>query len=133
MELVVLVVVIALLQYCWFSFQVGRGRLLYGVKAPASSGHPVFDRLYRVQMNTLEQLVLFLPAMFMFPLLGEPRGWPAAEIAAAAGVVWIIGRALYARSYVRDPLQRGAGFLLTFFPSVLLLLGSLVLIVLAVL
>lgn len=132
MELVVLVVVIALLQYCWFTAQVGRGRVLYGVKAPASSGHPAFERLYRIQMNTLEQLVLFLPAMFMFPLLGEPRGWPAAEIAAAAGVVWIIGRAVYARSYVRDPERRALGFMLTLLPSALLLLGSLVLVLLAV-
>lgn len=132
MELVALVIIIALGQYCWFAAHVGMARDKYGVKAPAITGHPAFERHYRIQMNTLEQLVLFLPAMLIFPWLGEPRGWPAAEIAAALGVVWIIGRAVYARSYLRNPETRAAGFLLTFAPSALLLLGSLLLVVLSV-
>lgn len=133
MELVILVIVIALFQYIWFSARVGMGRVKYGVKAPAISGHPVFERLYRVQLNTIEQLVLFLPAILAFSWLGDQRGWPGSEIAAALGVVWIIGRALYARSYVKDPEARGPGFLLTFAPSVLMLLGSVLLVLLSAL
>jgi glutathione S-transferase len=133
MELVILVIVIALFQYIWFSARVGMGRVKYQVKAPAITGHPQFERLYRVQMNTLEQLILFLPAMLAFSWLGEQRSWPAAEIAAALGVVWIIGRGLYARSYVRDPEARGPGFLLSFLPSCALLLGSVLLVLLAAL
>ena len=133
MELVILVIVIALFQYIWFSARVGMGRVKYGVKAPAISGHPQFERLYRVQMNTIEQLVVFLPAMLAFSWLGDARGWPGSEISAGLGVVWIIGRALYARSYVRDPDARGPGFLMTFAPSVLMLLGSVLLVLLAAL
>lgn len=133
MELVILVVVLALLQYSWFAARVGMGRNKYQVKAPAISGHPMFERLYRIQMNTLEQLVLFLPAMFTFSWLGEQQGWPAAGIAAALGVVWIIGRGIYARQYLQNPESRGPGFLLTFAPSALMLLGTLVLVLLAAL
>jgi glutathione S-transferase len=133
MELVILVIVIALFQYMGFAARVGMGRVKYGVPAPAISGHPQFERLYRVQMNTLEQLVLFLPAMLAFAWLGDARGWPGSEISAALGVVWIIGRALYARSYVKDPDSRGPGFLLTAGPSILMLLGSVLLVLLAAL
>lgn len=131
MQLVILVIVLALFQYIWFSARVGMGRVKYQVKAPAISGHPQFERLYRVQMNTLEQLVLFLPAIVAFSWLGEQRGWPAAEIAAALGVVWIIGRGLYARAYLQNPEARGPGFMLSFLPSALLLLGSLLLVLLS--
>lgn len=126
MELSILVVCLALLQYIYLSFLVGRARIKYGIKAPATAGHPLFERQLRVQQNTLEQLVLFIPVQFMFPLLAENIGWPGYEIAAGLGVVWLIGRALYARSYVLDPLSRRAGFLLTIVPSVLLLVGSII-------
>lgn len=132
MELVLLIVVLALLEYTLFSFQVGMARGKYQVKAPAITGHAVFERHYRVQMNTLEQLIVFIPAILAFSWLAEAQNWPGNEIAAALGVVWIVGRALYARSYVRDPATRGLGFMLTFFPSVIMLLLSLVLILLAV-
>jgi glutathione S-transferase len=131
MELVVLVIVLALFQYVWLSARVGMARVKYQVKAPAISGHPMFERAYRVQMNTLEQLILFLPAMLCFSWLGEQRGWPAAEIAAVLGVVWIIGRGLYARAYVQNPEARGPGFMMTFLPSLILLLCSLVLVLLS--
>lgn len=132
MELVILVVVVALLEYIWFSFKVGKARMTYQIKAPAISGHPVFERTYRVQMNTLEQLVVFVPAILMFSWLAEAHGLPGNEIAAGFGVVWIIGRALYSRSYINDPAARGPGFMLTLIPSVVMLVWTLVLILLAV-
>lgn len=132
MELVILIVVLALGEYIVFSAQAGRARVKYGIKAPATTGNAVFERYFRVQQNTLEQLILFIPAIFSFAWMAERVGWPGHEIAAALGVIWLIGRALYARSYVRDPLQRGLGFMLTFVPSGILLLGTVVCIFIAV-
>lgn len=132
MELVILIVVLALGEYIVFSAQAGMARVRYDIKAPATTGNPVFERYFRVQQNTLEQLILFIPAIFSFAWMAESVGWPGHEVAAALGVIWLIGRALYARSYVRDPLQRGAGFMLTFVPSGVLLLGTVVCILIAV-
>lgn len=132
MELVILIVVLAVGEYGVFSAQAGLARRRYGIKAPATTGHPVFERYFRVQQNTLEQLVAFVPAVFSFAYMAERVGWPGNEIAAALGVVWLVGRAVYARSYVRDPLQRGIGFILTFVPTAVLLLGTLVCVLSAV-
>ena len=126
MELVVLVVMLALIQYIVFAVQVGNARVKYGVKAPAMSGHAVFERHLRVQMNTLEQLVIFIPAAFSFAFLADNLGWFGSEVAAFLGVVYIIGRALYAKAYVQDPAKRSLGFMLTFVPSALMIAGALV-------
>ncbi|MDR0779951.1 MAG: MAPEG family protein [Pseudomonadales bacterium] len=126
MELVVLITVLALIQYLFFGYNVGVARVKYGVKAPAISGHPVFERYYRVQMNTLEQLMVFVPALWLFATMSERVKWPGNEIAALLGVIWLLGRALYARAYVADPAKRGTGFMLTFMPSAVLLLGTLI-------
>mgnify|MGYP006241032127 CR=1 FL=1 len=120
MELVVIVVVVALLEYIYISLQVGQGRGKYEVPAPAISGHPTFERLYRVQMNTLEQLIVFLPAIGLFAT------YVSAGIAAALGVVFIVGRFLYLRGYVEDPEKRTVGFLLGFVANAILLLGALI-------
>lgn len=119
MEMVIIVVVLALIQYIVFSILVGRARGKYDVQAPATSGDPVFDRYFRVQQNTLEQLVVFLPAIFIYSQLGNPM------YAADFGVVYLIGRIIYFRSYVKDPGSRGLGFMLTFLPSVIMLIGAL--------
>ena len=126
MELVLLIVVLALFEYIIFAFQVGKARVKYNIKAPAVSGHPVFERILRVQQNTIEQLIIFLPAIFAFSYVAENLGWPGNEIAAFLGVIFLIGRALYARSYVRDPAARGIGFILSLFPSVAMLAGTLI-------
>jgi glutathione S-transferase len=117
MHYVALVTVLALLQFFWLGFQVGRARMRYGVPAPASSGHEMFDRSFRVHMNTLEQLVVFLPALWMFAAYVSPI-W-----AAALGVVFIIGRFIYAAAYVRDPKSRSIGFALSALPSLAMLIG----------
>lgn len=114
-----LVIVLALIEFLYFGFEVGRARTRYNVPAPATSGHEVFDRYFRVQMNTLEQLVIFLPAIVIFAHYLSPY------LAAALGAVFIVGRLVYLRGYVRDPRRREAGFVLSFVPNVILLLGGL--------
>lgn len=133
MELVILVVMLALIQYIVFSVQVGNARMKYGIKAPAMSGHPVFERHMRVQMNTLEQLIVFIPASFAYAWLGDSLGWYGSETAAFLGVIYLIGRTLYARAYIKDPQLRSLGFLLTFGPSALMIGGSLVCVLVTVL
>lgn len=117
---VAIIVVLALLQYIYFSLQVGKARGTYEVSAPAVSGHPIFERHYRVQMNTLEQLIVFIPAVFLFGYYGN------AMVAAALGAVYLVGRFLFASSYVADPAKRSLGFMLSFLPTVVLLVGGLV-------
>ena len=116
---VAIIVVLALLQYIYFSLQVGKARGTYEVSAPAVSGHPIFERHYRVQMNTLEQLIVFIPGVFLFGYYGN------AMVAAALGAVYLVGRFLFASSYVADPAKRSLGFMLSFLPTVVLLVGGL--------
>jgi glutathione S-transferase len=114
-----LVSVLALVQYMWFGVQVGGARGKYGIKAPAVAGHEVFERIYRVQMNTLEQLVVFLPVLWM-----AARYWNPVWMA-AIGAVYLVGRMLYRGSYIKDPGSRTLGFLLTILPTTVLLLATL--------
>jgi len=115
MPYVAIVTVLALLEFFYFGFLVGRAREKHGVPAPAMSGHELFDRTFRVQMNTLEQLVVFLPTLWIFARFISPV-WGA-----GFGVVFIIGRAIYAATYVRDPKSRSLGFALTALPSLIMM------------
>lgn len=119
MNYVHVIAVLAILQFFYFGIMVGRARGEYGVHAPATSGHEGFDRAYRVQMNTLEQIVGFLPALLLASLY-----WPNAIIA-GIGVVYLFGRYLYRRSYVANPASRAPGFVLTVIPTFVLLLAVL--------
>jgi uncharacterized membrane protein YecN with MAPEG domain len=85
-------------------FVVGRMRVSHGIKAPATTGHPAFDRAYRVQMNTLEGTVMFLPVLWLAANYGF-SGW-----AGIAGLVWLLGRVGYAWGYMRNPASREPGF-----------------------
>ncbi len=117
--LVSLVTLVSLVVLLWTGIRVSRARGTYGIKAPATTGHDEFERHFRVQMNTLEGIALFLPSLWLFALFGsEP-------IAAALGVVWIIGRVLYALTYVKDPAKRSAGFGIAALAMLALLLGAL--------
>jgi glutathione S-transferase len=118
MAFVQLVLALALLEFVVFGFAVGRARVRYNVPAPAMSGNPVFERYFRVQMNTLEQLVIFAPALFMFAYLVN------AYVAALLGALFIVGRALYFYGYVQDPKKRHLGFMLSLLPNLILLGGA---------
>lgn len=120
MSYVNIVTVLALFQFILFGIRVGGARQRYGVKAPAITGNETFERHFRVQMNTLEQLVVFVPAMYLFSHYFNPL------YAAVLGVVYLVGRTLYAVSYVRDPAKRGPGFGLTMLPTLFMLIGALV-------
>ena len=120
MELVAVVIVLALLEFVAFGALVGRARGRYGVKAPATGGHEIFDRYFRVHYNTMEMLVVFVPAIWLFGLYVSP-GWGA-----LLGAVFIVGRILYLRGYVADPSKREFGFGLSVLPVVILLVGALV-------
>jgi glutathione S-transferase len=120
MHYVELVAVIAVVQFFMFGALTGRARRDSGLKAPAVTGHEGFERMYRVQMNTLETLVAFLPALFLAGKYWSPL------LVAGLGAVYLIGRHLYWRAYVTDPSKRGLGFMLSMFATLFLLLLALV-------
>lgn len=120
MELVAVVIALALVEFVVFGMLVGRARARYGVKAPATSGHEVFERYFRVHYNTMELLVVFVPAIWLFGLYVSP-GW-----AAILGAIYIVGRILYIRGYVADPAKREFGFGMSVGPVFVLLIGALV-------
>jgi glutathione S-transferase len=120
MAYVHLVVVLALLEFLLFGYAVGRARTRYKVPAPAMSGHEVFERYFRAQMNTLEQLVVFLPSLWLF------AHYINAWAAVALGLLFVVGRALYFRGYVQAAESRHAGFVLSAIPNVTLLIGALI-------
>lgn len=114
MNFVHIVAVLAVLQFFFFGILVGRARGKYGIKAPATSGSEPFERAFRVHMNTLEQLVGFLPALLIAGLY-----WSNAIIA-CIGAVYLVGRFLYWQLYLANPAKRAAGFLLTVVPTFIL-------------
>jgi glutathione S-transferase len=118
MEYVALVCGLVLLQYMAFAMLVGSARGKYGVKAPAVTGDEVFERYFRVQQNTLELIVVLLPSMWLF------AQYVSAHWAAALGLVYLVGRVVYFRSYVANPASRSAGFGLSFLPIIVLLIGA---------
>ena len=118
MSLVYVVIGLALLQYLFFGASVGWARGKYGVKAPATTGHEGFERHYRVQMNTLELLIVYVPATL---LCAQYAGIRTAAILAA---IYVVGRFVYFFAYVKDPAKRGLGFLMSYLPiAALLVLG----------
>jgi glutathione S-transferase len=120
MSLVAAVIALALIEFFVFGLLVGRARQQYGVAAPAISGHPVFDRYMRVHQNTMEQLVIFVPAMVVFAL------YVSAGVAALLGLLFIAGRVVYLRGYVADPGKRGTGFAISAVAQLILMVGGLV-------
>jgi glutathione S-transferase len=97
---------------------VGQARGKYGIKAPAVAGHENFERAYRVQMNTVEQMVFFLPALWLCAVLVSDKG------AATGGVIWVLGRAVYAVTYLNDPAKRGPGMGITMLAQIGLFLAA---------
>ncbi len=120
MAYVELVMMLALLEFLLFGFAVGRARTRHHVPAPATAGHEVFERYFRAHMNTLEQLVVFLPSIWLF------AHYINAWIAVALGALFIIGRAVYFRGYVQSAQTRHAGFVISAIPNATLLGGALI-------
>jgi glutathione S-transferase len=114
-----LVTCLALLFYFFTSASVARARVKYGVKLPAISGHPDFERVFRVQMNTLEWLPIFLPSLWLFAVYVSDKG------AAVVGLAWILGRIVYMIGYTRAVARRSPGFFIQALACFVLLLGSL--------
>ena len=117
-EWTTLATALALVVYLAMGARVGGARRKYKVPAPAMHGDPMFERHFRVQLNTLEWLPVFLPSMWMFALYWSD------QIAAGLGVVWVLGRLLYMVSYVKDPKTRSAGFITQSLATFALLIGA---------
>jgi hypothetical protein len=120
MPYVELVILLAILEYVVLTALVGRARVKYGVKAPAISGPEAFERSFRVQQNTLEGLVVFLPGLWLFGQYVSPV-W-----AAGLGIVGIFGRAVYAAGYSKAAEKRGPGAVICGIVNVVLVLGALI-------
>ena len=118
MEYTALIIVIALVQYLVFGTRAGINRGKYDVKAPSTTGHEIWERMYRVQMNTMEQLVIFIPGMVLFSTYISDF-WVLVP-----GVMFVVGRQLYSYEYVKDPDSRVPGMTLSGLSNAILLLGS---------
>src|SRR6202171_4388939 len=113
-----LVTCLAIAFYFFTSIKAGKARATFDVKAPAISGNPDFERVFRVQMNTLEWMPIFLPALWLFAI------YVSDAIAAALGLVWIVGRVLYMTGYSKAANKRGPGFGIQAVAAILLWLGA---------
>jgi len=118
MAWVQLVTLLALVQFVWFGILVGRARVRHGVAAPATTGHEIFERYYRVHMNTLETMAVLLPALWVAAQYWSPA-WMA-----GLGAIYLVGRQLYLRGYVADPNKRGLGYGVSILPTLALLLAA---------
>jgi glutathione S-transferase len=112
------VTLLVLFLYFAVTVNVSRARGKYGIKAPAVMGNEQFERAYRVQMNTLEHMAFFLPSLWLYALLIADKG------AALGGLMWLVGRAIYAVAYTRDPASRGPGHLIATIAEIGLFLGA---------
>jgi len=117
--LVAIVTLLALLLYFMMGLRVGQARSKFGVEAPAITGNPDFERVFRVQANTLEWLPIFLASLWLFALYWNDM------VAAGLGVVWIVGRILYMTGYSREARARSTGFGIQALATGILLFGAL--------
>jgi glutathione S-transferase len=117
-HLTALVTCLVILMYFLFSFRVGKARQTYGVKAPATSGNADFERIFRAQMNTLEWMPIFLPALWLFAI------YISDAIAAGLGAIWMVGRIFYITGYAKAANKRGPGFAIQGFAAIALWLGA---------
>jgi glutathione S-transferase len=114
-----LVTCLAILLYSFMSGRVSKARVAFGIKAPATSGNLDFERVFRVQMNTLESMPMFLPSLWLFAIyISDP-------IAAGLGLVWIGGRFLYMTGYAEAAAKRSRGFAVQAGAATILWLGAL--------
>lgn len=116
---VALVTIAAILVYFWMGLNVGRARGKTGIAAPAMTGDPYLERTVRVQANTLEWLPIFLVGLWLFALYWNDL------VAAGLGLVWIVGRILYALGYMREAGKRELGFMIQALAAAVLVFGAL--------
>jgi glutathione S-transferase len=119
-HLTALVRILSILVYFAADLRVGAARATYKIKAPATTGDPTFERIFRAHQNTLEWMVIYLPALWLFAFYVGDR-W-----AALVGIVWIGGRILYLVQYANAAEKRGAGFGIQAMAAIVLLLGALI-------
>ena len=117
--LAAIVTLVSLLVYVWMILRIGGARRRTGIDAPAMTGHPELERHLRIQANTVEWLVINQPTLWLFALYWNDR------VAAALGVVWMIGRIVYALGYAADPKKRELGFIIQALATGVLLFGAL--------
>jgi uncharacterized membrane protein YecN with MAPEG domain len=120
MEYSIAIILIALLQFIFFTARTGFSRGKYDVKAPKTVGNERWERIYRIQQNTLEQLVIFIPSMVIFSL------YVSATWVLLPGILFIAGRHIYSRLYLQSPENRGPGMILSFFSNIALVIGNLI-------
>ncbi len=120
MEYTTLIIIFALFQYSIFTMKVGANRAKFEVTAPSTEGNEFWERLFRVQQNTLEQLIIFLPAIIIFSQHFS-QNWVLLP-----GIVFIVGRQIYSIAYIKKPESRGLGMVLSFFSSIGMLIASLI-------
>jgi glutathione S-transferase len=113
-----LVTCLAIAFYFFTSIQVSKARAAFGIKVPAITGNPDFERVFRVQMNTLEWMPIFLPSLWLFAI------YISDGIAAALGLVWVIGRILYVFGYARAVKDRSRGFAIQALATIALWVGA---------
>jgi glutathione S-transferase len=118
--LTAIVTCLALLLYFAFTWKVSTARAKYKIAAPAIIGNPDFERVFRVQQNTLENLIIFLPGLWLFSWYVSPQ-W-----ASGIGLAWIVGRILFAKGYYDAAGRRGTGFAISMSASVVLVIGALI-------
>ena len=116
---VAIVTLVAILTYFWISFQTALARRKTGIQAPAMIGDPVLERAVRAHYNTLEWLPIFLPSLWLFAIYWNEL------VAAGLGVVWIVGRIIYATGYMAAAEKRSTGFLIQSLATAVLLFGAL--------
>jgi glutathione S-transferase len=121
---VAIVTLASLLVYFWMVMGVGVARRKSGIDAPAMTGDPGLERAVRIQANTVEWLPVFLPSLWLCHIFWQPQD-QSGIIVAAIGVVWIIGRIIYALAYAADPAKRSLGFGIQLLATAVLLFGAL--------
>jgi uncharacterized membrane protein YecN with MAPEG domain len=120
MEYATIIVMLALVQYIWFTMRAGARRGKLGIEAPATSGNEEFERAFRVQQNTLEQLIIFIPATYAF------AHYVSAAWVLLPGAIFIVGRLMYSSTYLKEPARRGPGMGATLLANVALIVAVLI-------
>lgn len=120
MEYSIAIILIALLQFIFFTGRAGFSRGKYDIKAPKTVGNERWERIFRIQQNTMEQLVIFIPSTLIFSI------YVSATWVVLPGILFIVGRHIYSRLYLQSPENRGPGMVLSFFSNIALVIGGLI-------